>query len=47
LAEILPDWRHPLLDAIVLDLLAALPAKDREEVREIPDGGVVKPPHRA
>ena len=47
LAEILPDWRHPLLDASVLDLLAALPAKDREEVREIPDSGVVKPRHRA
>lgn len=47
LAEVLPDWRHPLLDASVRDLLAALPAKDREEVREIPDSGVVKPQHRA
>lgn len=47
LADIAPDWQHPLLDLSIRALLAALPAKDREEVREIPDGGVVKPPHRA
>lgn len=46
-ADVLPHWRHPLLGATVQELLAALPAKDREEVREIPASGVVKPLHRA
>lgn len=47
LAEIAPDWRHPLLDRSVRELLAALPEKDRDDVREITDGGVVKPRHHA
>lgn len=46
-AEIAPDWRHPLLDLTIRQLLAALPEKDRDDVREIPGGGVVKPQHRA
>jgi 2-amino-4-hydroxy-6-hydroxymethyldihydropteridine diphosphokinase len=46
-AEIAPDWRHPLLDLTIRQLLAALPEKDRDDVREIPGGGVVKPQHHA
>jgi 2-amino-4-hydroxy-6-hydroxymethyldihydropteridine diphosphokinase len=47
LAEIAPDWCHPLLNTSIHALLASLPVKDKEDVREIPDSGVVKPPHRA
>ncbi len=47
IADIMPNWRHPLLNLTIRDLLAALPEKDREDVREIRPGGVVKPPHRA
>jgi 2-amino-4-hydroxy-6-hydroxymethyldihydropteridine diphosphokinase len=33
LAEIAPNWRHPLLGKTVLELLAALPQADRDSVR--------------
>ena len=38
LAEIAPDWRHPLLGLTVSEMLARLPAADRAAVRPIPGG---------
>ena len=35
MAEILPDWHHPLLGASVREMLAALPEADREAVRRL------------
>ncbi len=35
LAEIAPDWRHPILDLSVREMLAALPAEQREEIRPL------------
>jgi 2-amino-4-hydroxy-6-hydroxymethyldihydropteridine diphosphokinase len=35
LAEVAPDWRHPLLDLTVAEMLAALPAEDVAELRAI------------
>ena len=32
LAEVAPDWRHPVLGLTVTEMCAALPAKDRDEV---------------
>lgn len=32
LADVAPDWRHPLLGLTTLEMLAALPAADREQV---------------
>jgi 2-amino-4-hydroxy-6-hydroxymethyldihydropteridine diphosphokinase len=32
LADVAPDWRHPVLGQTVVQLLAALPAQDRAEV---------------
>lgn len=32
LAEVAPEWRHPLTGQTVLDMLAALPESDRAEV---------------
>jgi 2-amino-4-hydroxy-6-hydroxymethyldihydropteridine diphosphokinase len=32
LADVAPDWRHPRLNLTVAQMLAALPARDREEV---------------
>lgn len=34
-ADIAPDWRHPLLGATVAEMLAALPAAARDEVEAI------------
>lgn len=36
LADVAPDWRHPLLGLTTLEMLAALPAVDREQVVPIP-----------
>lgn len=36
LAEVAPEWRHPLLGHTVTEMLAALPEKDRAEVRALP-----------
>lgn len=36
LADVAPDWRHPLLGLTTLEMLAALPAADREQVVPIP-----------
>lgn len=35
LADVAPDWRHPVLGQTVAEMLAALPAADREAVRPI------------
>ena len=35
LADIAPDWRHPVLGLTVLEMLARLPAEDRAAVRPI------------
>jgi 2-amino-4-hydroxy-6-hydroxymethyldihydropteridine diphosphokinase len=35
MADIAPDWRHPLLGVTVEQMLAALPAADREDVRPL------------
>ncbi|AWB49484.1 2-amino-4-hydroxy-6-hydroxymethyldihydropteridine diphosphokinase [Gemmobacter aquarius] len=36
LADVAPDWRHPLLGQTTLEMLAALPATDRDQVVPIP-----------
>ncbi len=36
LAEVAPDWRHPVLGQTVAEMLAALPASARDEVVPIP-----------
>ncbi|MCF1708046.1 2-amino-4-hydroxy-6-hydroxymethyldihydropteridine diphosphokinase [Tabrizicola sp. J26] len=33
LAEVAPDWRHPILGRTVAEMLTDLPEKDREDVR--------------
>ena len=35
LADIAPDWRHPLLHLSVAEMLAALPKADRDAVRPV------------
>ncbi|NNE52349.1 MAG: 2-amino-4-hydroxy-6-hydroxymethyldihydropteridine diphosphokinase [Sulfitobacter sp.] len=35
LAEVAPDWRHPVLDKTVSELCAALSVRDREAVRPL------------
>ena len=36
LADVAPDWRHPLSGLTVAQMLAALPARDRAEVVALP-----------
>lgn len=36
LADVAPDWRHPLLGLTTLEMLAALPAADRDQVVPLP-----------
>jgi 2-amino-4-hydroxy-6-hydroxymethyldihydropteridine diphosphokinase len=46
LADVAPDWRHPLTGRSVAAMAAALPAARRAEVRALRDperGGLVKP----
>lgn len=44
LADVAPDWTHPLLGLTVTQMAAALPAADRAEVRPlVPDSTLVKP----
>lgn len=38
LADIAPDWRHPLTGATVVEMLAALPAAAKAEVTLLDDG---------
>lgn len=41
LADVAPDWRHPLLGRTVAEMLAALPAPARKEVVRLePIGGI-------
>lgn len=35
MAEVAPDWRHPVLGQSVNEMLAALPASDREAVKPL------------
>ena len=35
LAEVAPDWRHPMLNLTVLQMMAALPAADLAEMRPL------------
>jgi 2-amino-4-hydroxy-6-hydroxymethyldihydropteridine diphosphokinase len=35
LADVAPDWQHPVIGLTVTQMLARLPAKDREDVRPI------------
>ena len=35
LAEVAPDWRHPILDLTVREMLAALPAEERAAARPL------------
>jgi 2-amino-4-hydroxy-6-hydroxymethyldihydropteridine diphosphokinase len=35
LAEVAPDWRHPLLGLSVAEMLASLPAAARAELRPL------------
>lgn len=35
LAEIAPDWRHPVFDRTVAEMLAALPASETAEIRKL------------
>lgn len=37
LQDLAPDWRHPILGLTVTEMLAALPAADREAVRPLPE----------
>ncbi|MEY4695666.1 MAG: 2-amino-4-hydroxy-6-hydroxymethyldihydropteridine diphosphokinase [Pseudomonadota bacterium] len=39
LADVAADWRHPALGLTVAQMLAALPAADRAEVRPLPPHG--------
>lgn len=44
LADIAPDWSHPVTGQTVAAMLAALPAADRFEIRPLsPDSTLVKP----
>ncbi len=43
LAEVAPDWRHPLLGRTVAEMLAALPEADRAAVVRLPDRGTGTP----
>ena len=43
LADVAPDWRHPVLGRTVAQMLDALPEADRAEVVPIGDFGLVKP----
>jgi 2-amino-4-hydroxy-6-hydroxymethyldihydropteridine diphosphokinase len=36
LADVAPDWRHPVLGLTVAQMLARLPAADRAEVVALP-----------
>jgi len=35
LAEIAPDWRHPILGQTVMEMLNALPENERLEIRQL------------
>ena len=35
LADVAPDWRHPLSGLTVADMLAALPQSDRDAVQPL------------
>ena len=48
MAEIAPEWRHPLIGKSVCEMLSALPISERAEVRPLPASdiganGLVKP----
>jgi 2-amino-4-hydroxy-6-hydroxymethyldihydropteridine diphosphokinase len=39
LADVAPDWRHPLLGASVKEMLAALPPEALDGIARIEDDG--------
>jgi 2-amino-4-hydroxy-6-hydroxymethyldihydropteridine diphosphokinase len=41
LADVAPEWRHPVSGLTVLEMLAKLPAADRDAVVPLPDGAAV------
>ena len=47
LADVAPDWSHPALGRTVAEMLAALPAPDRDDVRTISRGSGLSSPNIA
>jgi 2-amino-4-hydroxy-6-hydroxymethyldihydropteridine diphosphokinase len=35
LSDVAPDWRHPVSRASIADMIAALPAADRDAIKPV------------